>query len=211
MPQDKTWGDARYFASLSIFAIVVLAIAAGEVARAKSLSRDVRRILLLAIVCLAGLDAASATFNDINPKTTAVESEFVAFRAAFGLGLPPGAAAAWQRPSVVTWHRFDSYIDPYLAKGQVIMVDTDTAFAAPLFSTRPRQWMINSDIDFQRLADNFSGQFQWLLSLPSAVAITATLEIGQALSSTDGGHWVKAKYFGPSVGELYHWVPERGE
>ena len=66
------------------------------------------------------------------------------------------------------WHRFDAYIDPYLAKGQLIMVDTEGAFPAPLFSRYPGQWVIPSDRDFQSLAENFSGQFQWLLQTPAA-------------------------------------------
>jgi hypothetical protein len=59
------------------------------------------------------------------------------------------------------------------------------------------------------LADNFSGQFQWLLKTPSSVTnFSSTPEIDQALSSTDGGHWRLAKDF-LGVGELYHWAPDR--
>ncbi len=204
-----TWGDPRYFASLTIFATVTLAFAAREVAWARWLGKPTRWALSLLLVCLAAYNALSGTRNDLNPDKTAVESEYVAFRAAFGLALPGGDVKAWQQPAIVTWHRFDDYIDPYLSKGQLVMCDTGTAFPAVLFSRYPRQWVIPSDRDFQSLADNFSGQFQWLLKTPSsATNFSSTPEIDQALSSTDGGHWRLAKNF-LGIGELYRWVPAK--
>jgi hypothetical protein len=204
-----TWGDPRYFASLTIFSTVVLAFATREVLGAGWLARPARWALCLVLVCLAGYNAVSGTRNDLDPDKTAVESEYVAFRAAFGLPLPSDDVKAWRQPAIVTWHSFDDYIDPYLAKGQLIMCDTGSAFPAVLFSREPRQWVIPSDRDFQSLADNFSGQFQWLLKTPSSVTnFSSTPEIDQALSSTDGGHWRLAKDF-LGVGELYHWAPDR--
>jgi hypothetical protein len=88
------------------------------------------------------------------------------------------------------------------------MVDTSTAFPAPLFSRYPGGWIVPSNRDYQALSENFSGQFQWLLQSPTA-ADAQTAEINQALGSTDGGRWSKVKYFGPTVGELYRWVPNR--
>ena len=204
LAEGKSWGDPRYFASLTIFATVTLGLAAREVAAARRLPLPVGRAFSLVLVCLAAADAVSGTYNDINPKTTPVESESVAFRAALGLSKPNNAVTA-----VVAWHRFDVYMDRYLSKGQLIMIDTGTAFPAVLFSRYPAQWVIPSDRDFQKLADNFSGQFQWLLSTPTRVTYSATIEIAQALSSTVGGHWQAEKDFGPTIGELYRWVPKR--
>jgi hypothetical protein len=111
---------------------------------------------------------------------------------------------------VVAWLGFDNYIDPHLARGQLIMVDTGVSFEGPLFSKYPRQWVIPSDQDFQSLSENFSGQFQWLLITPSTKPDAQTPEMEQALASTDGGRWKTAKDFGAVVGELYQWVPTRG-
>jgi hypothetical protein len=208
MSEDKSWGDPRYFASLTIFATVVLALAARQVATTRVLGVSVRRAICLALVCLAALNAVSGTLNDLNPKTTPVEDESTAFRAAFGLHR---AKVVYAEVPMVLWQRFDSYIDPYLAKRQLIMVDTTSAFEAPLFSRYPGQWVIPSDTDFQRLAENFSGQFQWVLTEPSSTS-APTIEteyINQALSSTDGGQWKKARYFGSTVGQLYRWVPDK--
>jgi hypothetical protein len=203
MSQDTTWGDPRYFASLTIFATVVLGFAAREVATARGVGPGARRALSLALVCLAALDAASATRNDINPKTTPVESESVAFRAAFGLPRPGDTF----EPPIVAWRSFDAYMGPRLAKGQLIMVDTESAFPAVLFSRYPDQWVIPSDSDFQALAENFAGQFQWLLQTPSSITTSASIDIDQALSSTEGGHWRVVKRFGARIGVLYHWQP----
>jgi hypothetical protein len=205
MSQGKTWGDPRYFASVTIFATVVLGLAAREVATAKSLSPWLRRAMSVALVCLAAWDAASATRNDINPKTTPVESESVAFRAALGLPQPRNAF----QPPIVAWRYFDAYIDPHLARGQLIMVDTSTAFPAVLFSAHPGQWVIPSDRDFQALAENFAGQFQWLLKTPSSITTSASTEITQALSSTEGGRWRVAKRFAANIGVLYRWQAAR--
>jgi hypothetical protein len=198
---DGTWGDPRYFASLTIFSILVLGFAAREVVTSRRFGVTGKRALLMLLVCLGGLNAVNGTLNDINPSTSHVESESVAFRAAFGLSEPSNA----YQPPVLSWQLFDNYVDTYLAKGQSIIVDTGTAFPGPLFSGYPRQWVIPSDRDFQRIADNFNGQTQWLLSVPGAIAFSSTIEIDQALASTDGGRFEKWKTF--PVGELYRWSP----
>lgn len=207
IPAGKTWGDPRYFATLTIFATVTLGFAAREVASARGLDPTARRAICLALVCLAALDAVSGTLNDINPKRSAVESEYIAFRAVFGLF--GNGFQGWKQPPIVAWQHFDNYIDPYLAKGQLIMVNTETAFPAPLFSRYPKQWVIPSDQDFLSLAENFSGQFQWLLTTPQLTSALA-IEIGQALSSTNGGHWRQVRNFGAVIGDLYRWVPAKG-
>jgi hypothetical protein len=204
MTKDRTWGDPRYFASLTIFSIAILGFAASEVASSRALSLISKRALLVLLVCLGGLNAANGTLNDINPKTSHVESESVAFRAALGLSQPSNA----YQPPVVLWERFDDYLDPHLARRQLIIVDTGTAFPGPLFSKYPKQWVIPSDQDFHRIADNFSGQTQWLLSSPGAITLSTTIELDQALASTDGGHFEKWKTF--PIGELYRWVPSTG-
>jgi hypothetical protein len=205
MSENKSWGDPRYFASLTVFATVILALAAREATAMRWGGAPARRVICLSLVCLAALNAASGTLNDLNPRTTPVEDESRAFRAAFGL---PQAKIVYAAVPIVEWHGFDSYIDPYLSKGQLIMVDTSTAFPAPLFSRYPGGWIVPSNRDYQALSENFSGQFQWLLQSPTA-ADAQTAEINQALGSTDGGRWSKVKYFGPTVGELYRWVPNR--
>ncbi|MGO9661278.1 MAG: hypothetical protein ACLP7F_23355 [Acidimicrobiales bacterium] len=204
----KTWGDPRYFASLTIFASVTLGFAAREAVTTHRLGRTAKRALCTVLVGLGVVNAVSGTRNDLNPKTTPVEGESIAFRPAFGLSRPATTNGNRFTPPIVLWHRFDAYIDPYLAKGQLIMVDTEGAFPAPLFSRYPGQWVIPSDRDFQSLAENFSGQFQWLLQTP-ALATTSGAEVAEALSSTTDGHWRKAKNFGARVGELYHWVPDQ--
>jgi hypothetical protein len=207
IPLRKTWADPRYFAAMTIFATVVLAFAAREVLQARALSRTALRVLCLALVGLGAFNALSGTFNDLNPKTSPIEGESIAFRAAFGLSQRGiDTTDNYFAPPTIQWHGFDNYIDPYLGKGQVIIVDTGQSFAAPLFSTYPKQWIVPSNIDFQSVAENFSGQCQWLLQTQGRIATSSSQGIAQALSSTDGGHWDKWKYFGPMVGQLYRWV-----
>jgi hypothetical protein len=213
LPSRGSWGDPRYYATLTIYASVFLGLAAREVLGIRRLSLLAKQAVCVALVCLGALDALSATRNDINPNRTVVEGESVAFRAALGLG--PDSC---ERCGLVPWLNFDKYIDPYLSRGQVIMVDTGTAFPAPLFSKYPRQWVIPSDRDFQSLAENFSGQFQWLLITRSARTDVETQEMYQALGSTDGGHWEPDKSFSSAIGtgaastegsqQLYRWVPD---
>jgi hypothetical protein len=91
------------------------------------------------------------------------------------------------------------------------MVDATNAFEGPLFSRYPQAWVINSDRDFQQFAENFAGQFQWLLETSSSGSTdTGSVEIAQALASSDGGQWTKVREFGGDVGQLYRWVPDRG-
>jgi hypothetical protein len=200
----QTWGDPRYYATTTIYATVLLAYAAREVVRRPRLSRFTKRALCVALVGLGALDAVSATYSDSNPKRTLVEQESIAFRAVLGL---PSPGAGSQQFSLPAWQRFDNYIDPRLARGQLIMVDTGVGFEGPLLSRYPSHWVIPSDRDFQSLAENFSGQFQWLLDTPTSKPDAQTPEISQALASTNGGHWKAAKNFGTVIGQLYRWVP----
>jgi hypothetical protein len=201
-----TWGDPRYYATATIYTTVFLGLAAREVNRRK-LVPLAKRALCIALVGLGALDAASGTFNDSNPKRTVVEQESVAFRAALGLPSPGVKCGQW---CVTAWQDFDDYVDPYLSRGQLIMVDTGLAAEAPLFSGYPGQWIIPSDRDFQSLAENFSGQFQWLLITISSTPDAQTPEMLEALASTNGGRWKMAKNFGTYIGELYRWAPNRG-
>lgn len=200
----QTWGDPRYYATTTIYATVLLAYAAREVVRRPGLSRFTKRALCVALVGLGALDAVSGTYSDSNPKRTLVEQESIAFRAVLGL---PSPGVGSQQFSLPAWQRFDSYIDPRLSRGQLIMIDTGVAFEGPLLSRDPSHWVIPSDRDFQSLAENFSGQFQWLLDTPSSKPDAQTPEISQALASTNGGHWKAAKDFGSVIGQLYRWVP----
>ena len=165
-----------------------------------------KRALCVALVGLGALDAVSGTRNDANPNRTLVEGESAVFRAALGL---PRSSVTCHLCGLVGWQAFDNYVGPYLSRGQMIIVDTGVDFDAPLFSTYPRQWVIPSDQDFQGLAENFSGQFQWLLLTPSAKTTSQTPEMYQALGSIDGGRWKPAKDFGSTIGQLYRWVPNR--
>jgi hypothetical protein len=206
-----TWGDPRYYATGTIYATILLGFAAREVVSAPRLAPLTKQGLCLVLVCLGALDAANGTRNDITPSRTAVEGESVAFRAAFGLPAANGTCKSkCQEGRIAPWQEFDQYIDPYLARGQVIMVDTTNAFAGPLFSKYPANWVIPSDEDFQSLAENFAGQFQWLLISPATVLDLETEEMDQALGSTDGGHWATGRNFGSPVGQLYRWVPIHG-
>jgi hypothetical protein len=207
MAQQKGWGAPRYLASMTIFATVILGLAAREAKMARGLTLAARRGIAVGLVCLGAANGISGTINDINPKRTAVESESVAFRAAFGLS----ASYNVYEPPILTWLAFDRFIDPYLARNQLIIIDTETGFAGPLFSAYPRQWVIPSDRDFASIADNFSGQVQWLLQTESAITTAAKGEIDQALGSTDDGHWKEIKNFGPRIGQLYRWVPQTGD
>ena len=202
----SNWGDPRYFASATIYATVLLGLAARELVSRPRLSMFAKRALCVALVGLGALDAVSATHNDVSPNRTEVEGESVPFRAALDL---PHPAVTCQQYCLVAWQDFDNYIDPYLHRGQVIMVDTGNDFDAPLFSKYPTQWVIPSDRDFQSLAENFSGQFEWLLMTPSAKPDSQTPMMAQALSSSTEGHWTTAKSFGSVIGQLYHWVPDR--
>jgi hypothetical protein len=210
IPLGHTWGDPRYFVADTIFSTVVLGLAARQAATTRRLGPLLQRAMAVVLVCLGAYNAVSGTLNDLNPKTTPVEGESIVFRAAFGLPAPRGNPT-WSSfaPPIVSWERFDAFIDPYLARGQMIMVDTAQTSEGPLFSRYPRRWVIPSDRDFQSLADNFSGQFQWLMFSNATGIDSSNTELLQALSSTDGGHWHKAKTleFGQIAGELYHWVP----
>ena len=116
LASKPTYGDARYYASTTIYATVLLGFAAREVVIRRRLSAFVKGALCVALVALGALDAASGTRNDINPSRTQVESEYVAFRAAFGLA--PGCTSYCPPGRILPWQEFDDYIDPFLAVGR---------------------------------------------------------------------------------------------
>ena len=60
--------------------------------------------------------------------------------------------------------RLAKFLDPYLAKGQKVILDTNYAYGPILFSRHPSGFIIQEDRDFRPILDSPEGRFQFVVA-----------------------------------------------
>jgi hypothetical protein len=146
LPQNKTWGNPRYFMPMTAITIVaVVWLAADQGSRVFGSKRwgTPARLGILAAMVFAAVQAPIA---ETRLTVAAVESEWYVFQSALGRPLtrePANNAARWKKAAEL--------VDTELAtKPRALMlVSFGQAFPLFLFSGRPGQFMIDSDPDYE--------------------------------------------------------------
>jgi len=96
-----------------------------------------------------------------------------------------------------------AYLDPYQAKGQLAILDTDYAFAVVLLSKHPSGFIIPEDRDFLTTLEDPAGKFQWIVA-PATPAATNGVSDQITPLITPPNYWAKAGVYGDLV--LWHFV-----
>ena len=200
--QDRSWGDPRYFAPLSVFAAVgaiVLVASHGSTA-------NKRRVWLTACGALLTLDAVASTVALSNPRVAPIEGEPVVFGRLTGKHL----ADSRYNQALDGWRAVDRKLDPLLTGHKLVAVDTYVGFTAPLLTSKPTHYVIDSDRDFQAIMADPIGRVDYLVAAQGSTSNDQDL-FGSVLAIRDGGRWVPVsdRY---SVGNgalvtIYQWVP----
>jgi hypothetical protein len=152
LPQNRTWGNPRYF--LPMMAVVVVAIiwlASDRRSRVFGSSRwgGAARAALLGVMVIAAVNASLA---ESRVKVAAVESEWYVFQTALGQPLSGDRVDNAER-----WRRTAAAVDAEIGKQpkSLVMIAFGRAFPLFLFSDHPKRFMIDSDRDYEAtLASN---------------------------------------------------------
>jgi hypothetical protein len=169
---DTGFGDPRYFTELVPLGFVAVAVlASGLLARqsvpppvlARSSPSEVvgtRRgswalASLVASVAVLTLVAASVVTLEymLNPRRTNIGQEHLVYDVI--LGKP----VKIEHP-LATSQELAKVLDPYLAKGDRVIIDTNFNYGSILFSHHPDRFVIQEDRDFRSIIDSPDGRFQ---------------------------------------------------
>jgi hypothetical protein len=110
---------------------------------------------LVASVAVLTLVAASVVTLEymLNPRRTNIGQEHLVYDVI--LGKP----VKIEHP-LATSQQIAKVLDPYLAKGDRVIIDTNFNYGAILFSHHPDHFVIQEDRDFRSILDSPDGRFQ---------------------------------------------------
>jgi Dolichyl-phosphate-mannose-protein mannosyltransferase len=181
--EGKSWGIPRYFATAALFA----AVAAAWLASAGPGARWLRMGWQAAIVAVLLLGAITGPIALTSPVATADEAEARIFGSFNATQPQVGVSASEQNPD--RWRTLAADLDPELAHGKTVLVDTTQGFPVVLFSHYPSGFVIPSDGDFQSILADPTGRVDYALTFPQALASDV---VGQA----SGPGWVLVRDYG---------------
>jgi hypothetical protein len=165
--RHASWGDPRYFASAVLFAAVGAAWLAS--AGPHPQWRWIRAAWDTAVVAVLTVGAVTAPIALTNPVATKVEAEGRIFGSFIGTPQPvyqtfKGYPDPQTTQDFRIWRQVAADLDPELARGKRVLVDTNIGFAAVLFSKHPSGFVINSDRDFESILSDPAGSVDYAIS-----------------------------------------------
>lgn len=202
--QDRSWGDPRYFAPLSVFAAVgaILLVAWHGSTPGR------RRVWVMSCGALLALNAVASTVTLSNPKVAPIEGEPVVFGRLTGKTVPDSR----YNQALDGWRAVDRKLDPLLTGHKLAAVDTYVGFTAPLLTSKPTHYLIDSDRDFQSIMSDPIGKVDYLVAAQGSTSNDQDL-FGGVLAIHDGGRWTPiTDRFAVGNGAqvtIYQWVPDR--
>jgi hypothetical protein len=110
---------------------------------------------------------------------TKIGGEYYLFQLASGNHIRvTGTTGCWCARTLPDGKAVDRILDPYLARGDKVLIDTSSEAVLDLQTRYPNRFVIQEDRDFQSIVDNPSGRFQLIVSLAGS-----SVNTGQALLS----------------------------
>jgi len=196
---------ARYFYPCWIVGVAAALALAGDRAPGRAAAVNVRRSLM---VVAAFATAAIQLFAFADRRVSNVENEGVLFAPVLGRRAPsPPDAAGWDAP-YRPWRSMFRVADPLLAGGDRLMLDTDSAPQATLFSRHPDRLIIPEDRDFEQILAAPDGRVD-LIALPTAAGQRGSRYYAAIAAVVAGrsarGHWVTLGSYEAIT--LYRFVP----
>jgi Dolichyl-phosphate-mannose-protein mannosyltransferase len=171
--EGKSWGLPRYFATAALFA----AIAAAWLASAGPRTRWLRAGWQGAVVAVLLVGAVTGPIALTSPVATTVEAEARIF-GSFNTSQPQAKASG---QNFTAWRIVAADLDPLLAHGKRVLVDTNQGFPLVLFSRYPSGFVIPSDRDFESILADPTGRVDYALIFAQAGALDV---VGQAFGAS---------------------------
>jgi Dolichyl-phosphate-mannose-protein mannosyltransferase len=160
--QHKSFGDPRYFATAVLFATVGAAWLASAAPRRWWL-RAPWQTAVVAVLLVGAVTAPVALSDHV---ATSVESEWRVFGSF--IGTPSQIATNKHDPQSTQefsmWRQVAADLDPELARGKRVLVDTNLGFAVVLFSRHPSGFIVSSDRDFESILADPAGSVDYAIS-----------------------------------------------
>lgn len=163
--RHNSWGDPRYFSTAALFA----AIGAAWLASAGPRWPWLRAGWDMAVVAILLVGAVTAPLALADPVSTSVEAETRIFGGFFGRP-PPAYKTIQGFPNPQStgdfriWRKVAADLDPEMARGKRVLVDTNLGFAAVLFSRHPSGFVASSDRDFKAILADPVGTVDYAIS-----------------------------------------------
>jgi hypothetical protein len=146
LPQNRTWGNPRYFlpmAAIAAVALIWLAADRGSRVFGHPKWGNVARMGLIAAMLFT---AVNGTFAESRKNVAAVESEWYVFQSGLGQSeLSTGVSLARR------WSDASAQVDTEIGKRphSLVMISFGQSFPLFLFTDHPKQYMIDTDLEYQ--------------------------------------------------------------
>jgi len=168
------FGDPRYFTTMIPLGFVALAWASSSLGRTshreqsasaqtpvESRRRAERLVGMLMVTCaVIATTVLPIEWIRSNPNRTRIGGEYQAMRLLVGAS---SAATASSRNSMAWEEAMDRVLDPYLARGDKVILDSGCCFSPMLTSHHPDHFIIQEDRDFLSILDQPEGKFQLIV------------------------------------------------
>lgn len=196
-------GAARYFYPCWIAAVCAALALAGDRIGGPRRTRALRG----GLATVAAVSAVVQLFAFANPRVSNVENEGVLFAPVVGRDAPtPPDPAGWSAP-YDPWKALFADADPLLRDGFRLLLDTDSAPHATLFSRYPRRLIIPEDRDYEQILAAPDGRVD-LVAVPETAGQRGSRYVaairGVVTARSSDGTWEKIGTYGEL--SLYRFV-----
>ena len=183
-----TFGDPRYFVTCIMFATIAAAWLASTKPTALGHGWNLSLIALLIVGGVTGPRALS------NGLATRVEGECTFYLNGPGRILPfltvshPSTSAQYCNPPgnlLAPWQNLDKTLDKILKPQDRVLADNDSNFDAVLYTTKPNQFVVRNDRDWQKIVANPVGTVDYIVTATGTTSGGGVNELPDG--STDAG------------------------
>jgi hypothetical protein len=209
------WSDPRYFSEMIPFGTVAAACIAAwivaDVRTRKVTAEPARRslgaraapifALAVAVTLLVGTSASTLAYERVKVHTN-IGGEYYVLQILSGRHIvvqSTDVRGCWCSRTLPDGQAIDAMIDPYLAKGAKVIIDTTSMAVLDLQTKYPKQFVIQEDRDFRTILANPEGRFQVIVAPTNPSGLGGDYLIG-LVSPRQDWHSIGA------VGEMTVWV-----
>jgi hypothetical protein len=219
------FGDPRYFVMAVLFGLVAAMWLASTHRNALARAWNVGLVGLLVVA------AGTGSYALTSGRITHVEGECAYFQYGVARVLPFLGRAqtgkyACIKPTngLLAWEQADTWIDGHLTDHDRILADNASNYAAELYTTRPKLFVVRNDRDWAKTVAN-PVHITYIITqstsrnAPPNVAATYSQDDGATLISLDRSEWHLVRSFGGALNvvhegtyvQVWHFVPAPGQ
>ncbi len=190
--RKHSYGDPRYFNSVLVFGAAASIWLIGRLPRSHTWFAAVPRSAVGAVLVTLGVaGSVLGTYGLSDPVTTRVEGEAFVFARLVGEEPTDAKRTSGQGEAVAQWRAVAKDLERRVGPHQQVLIDANFSFPAPLYSSRPTSYIINSDRDYEAIIADGDRLPAFIIALPGNAA-----DIGQRLVKAQPRAWELAVTYG---------------